>query len=70
MSVSTGATERIPDLARRLIQRMRPASSLVSAWGDALALAITEMRGCTWKDVLCSHPGGAVGQRAVRSEDS
>ncbi|HTK06841.1 MAG TPA: SIS domain-containing protein [Ktedonobacteraceae bacterium] len=34
----------------------------VSAWGDALAAALMEQRSYSWRDVLYTHPGGAVGQ--------
>jgi len=43
---------------------------VVSAWGDALALVVMEMRGYAWQDVMLSHPGGAVGQLSAPSEDS
>jgi arabinose-5-phosphate isomerase len=36
-----------------------------SAWGDALALVTMQMRGYEWDEVLFTHPGGAVGQRAA-----
>jgi arabinose-5-phosphate isomerase len=36
-----------------------------SAWGDALALVTMQMRGYDWDEVLFTHPGGAVGQRAA-----
>lgn len=40
-------------------------STLVtSAWGDALAITLMEMRGYGWDAVLYSHPGGAVGKLA------
>jgi len=34
----------------------------VSAWGDVLALVLKELKNYEWKDVLNSHPGGAVGK--------
>ncbi len=41
-------------------------STLVaSAWGDALALCLMQMREYGWEAVLYSHPGGAVGKRAA-----
>lgn len=36
-----------------------------AAWGDALAMALMKRRDYTWKSVLHSHPGGAVGAHAV-----
>jgi D-arabinose 5-phosphate isomerase GutQ len=42
-------------------------STLVfAAWGDALAVVLMQARGYGWDDVLFSHPGGAVGQTAIR----
>jgi D-arabinose 5-phosphate isomerase GutQ len=42
-------------------------STLVfAAWGDALAVVLMQARGYGWDDVLFTHPGGAVGQTAVR----
>jgi len=38
----------------------------VGAWGDALAVILRELRGYEMKEVLFTHPGGAVGQRAAR----
>jgi D-arabinose 5-phosphate isomerase GutQ len=44
-------------------------STLVtSAWGDALAITLMEMRGYGWDAVLYSHPGGAVGKLASALE--
>ena len=41
-------------------------STLVSsAWGDALALCLMQMREYGWDAVLYSHPGGAVGKLAA-----
>lgn len=46
-------------------------STLVtSAWGDALAITLMEMRGYGWDAVLYSHPGGAVGKLASAIEPS
>jgi arabinose-5-phosphate isomerase len=42
----------------------------VSAWGDALAAALMEQRSYSWRDVLYTHPGGAVGQRKAPDESS
>jgi D-arabinose 5-phosphate isomerase GutQ len=48
----------------------------VSAWGDALAATLMEQRSYSWRDVLYTHPAGAVGQRKApdgsspRSESS
>jgi len=41
-----------------------------SAWGDALALVTMQMRGYRWDEVLFTHPGGAVGQRAAAKQVS
>lgn len=35
-----------------------------AAWGDALAMALMKRRGYSWKSVMHSHPGGAVGAHA------
>lgn len=41
-------------------------STLVaSAWGDALAVVLMQMRGYGWDSVLFTHPGGAVGAQAA-----
>ncbi len=37
---------------------------VVSAYGDALAIALMEMRGYEWSELLFTHPGGAVGRAA------
>jgi D-arabinose 5-phosphate isomerase GutQ len=34
-----------------------------AAWGDALAMALMELHAYSWRDVLYTHPGGAVGKR-------
>lgn len=34
---------------------------MVSAWGDALAVVLMQLREYTWEQVLHSHPAGAVG---------
>lgn len=34
----------------------------MSAWGDALAVILMRLRGYSWKEVLFTHPAGAVGQ--------
>jgi D-arabinose 5-phosphate isomerase GutQ len=36
-----------------------------AAWGDALAMALMKRRGYSWKSVMHSHPGGAVGAHAT-----
>lgn len=44
-------------------------STLVAAaWGDALAVLLMDLRGYAWRDVLFTHPGGAVGRRAALGE--
>ena len=37
---------------------------VVAAFGDAVALTLMRRRRYAWRDVLFSHPGGAVGKRA------
>jgi arabinose-5-phosphate isomerase len=41
-----------------------------SAWGDALAASLMQLRAYSWDDVLYTHPGGAVGQRKVPDASS
>ena len=36
----------------------------MAAWGDALSLALMQLRGYSWEDFLFTHPGGRVGQDA------
>lgn len=44
-------------------------STLVTAvWGDALALLLMRQRGYTWKQMLETHPGGAVGKMDARPD--
>ncbi len=37
---------------------------VMGAWGDAVALALMQVRGYSWADFLFTHPLGIVGQRA------
>ena len=36
-----------------------------AAWGDCIAVALMQMRGYSWSDVLFTHPLGEVGKRKV-----
>lgn len=45
------------------------SSLAVAAWGDALAMALMELSGYSWDEVLRAHPSGAVGQLSGATDD-
>lgn len=64
--LATGVTEEADPL------KLAPTSSSTAtlALGDALAIALAQLRGFTAKDFALLHPGGALGERLSERRDT